>query len=76
MASTSHKLTFGMETEAQTEFGFTIHDVREDVTAEEASNVIDAIIAENVLMDDEGNLASVAVSCDRVTTTITPLWEG
>ena len=76
METTTEKLVYVLETEAQTDFNFTVPDVRSDVDAETASSVIDAIIAENVLMDDEGNLASVAVSCDRVTTTITPLWEG
>ena len=76
METTTEKLVFDMQTDAQTEFSFTVPDVRSDVDAETASSVIDAIIAENVLMDDEGNLAAVAKSCDRVTTTTTPLWEG
>ena len=76
METTTEKLVYVLETEAQTDFNFTVPDVKQDTNAETASSVIDAIIAENVLMDDEGHLAAVAKSCDRVTTTTTPLWEG
>lgn len=71
MADTTsiHKLQYEITTVAETGITFTIPEVREDVTAENASDVINEIIALDVLGDEAGNLAAVAESCTMITTT-------
>ena len=65
----NHKLQYELQTDADSTLNVSVYDAREDVTAEEASDAMDAMIAENVFCDDDGNLAVVATSCTMVTTT-------
>lgn len=74
METTTHKLVYGIKTEADTDISFTIPDVKADVTAEEASTVMDTIIGLDVLQDDAGNKASVAETCEKVSTTTRPMF--
>lgn len=74
MENVSEKLVYKLQTEAETEISFTVPDTDPNVTSEDASNAIDEIIALNVLMDDAGNAAAVAMECERVRTTTTQLF--
>ena len=74
MDEMNHKLQFELQTDAESTLNVSVYDAREDVTAEEASNAMDAMIAENVFCDDDGNPAVVATSCTMVTTTTKRLY--